>query len=191
MRVRLYVISAWSIIDPLYFFFTRLHYLEQTKKNDTIFRVRLTRYKGRLVVLSDGTMIKKNDVLVKIHLHNARLLKELQSIDTDFKKAMLLYKKVKESLPHLALYIQRHKNKGEIKGIIGITMLTKGCERLGFESYTISSPTYKWFKKLALYPIYLLSMSKLPPKGKKRPSPKYVFMSKESLYEKSELNKSG
>ncbi|SFD65892.1 hypothetical protein SAMN05428981_1011317 [Bacillus sp. OV194] len=59
MRLRFDFISAWNMIDPLYFFFTRLQYLEQTRVNTTIFRVRLTRYKGRAVVLSDGTCIKK------------------------------------------------------------------------------------------------------------------------------------
>ncbi|MGG1571988.1 YkoP family protein [Fictibacillus sp. NRS-1165] len=154
MRLRLYFISVWNMFDPLYYFFTRLQYLERTRVNTTIFRVRLTRYKGRTVVLSDGTCIKKNDVLVKIHLHNVQILKELQGMDNDLKKAMILYKKAKESLPYLALYIQRQKNEGEIKGIIGITMLNKGYERLGFEPYKISSRPYKWFKQLAHYPIF-------------------------------------
>ncbi|WP_318839092.1 YkoP family protein [Priestia endophytica] len=184
MRMRLFFISAWSTIDPLYYLCTRLHYIEQTRENANIFRVRLTRYKGREVILSDGTIIKKNDVLVKIHLHNVRLLKELQGFNNDLRKTMILYKKVKESLPHLALYIQRHENEKEIKGIVGITMLNKGCERLGFEPYTISSRTYKWFKQLALYPIYLLSTPKRPPKNRKTPSPKYLFMSKGSLLTK-------
>ncbi|WP_326847767.1 YkoP family protein [Priestia endophytica] len=157
MKLRLHLILIWSLIDPLYYFFTRLYYLEQTRENASIFQVRLTHYKGRKVVLSNGTIIRKNDILIKIHLHNVRLLKELQGIDNDVKKAMILYKNVKESLHHLALYIQRHKNTQEIKGITGITMLNKGCERLGFEPYIISSRMYKWFKHLTLYPIYFLS----------------------------------
>lgn len=97
---------------------------------------------------------------------------------------MILYKKIKASLPHLALYIQRHKNTQEIKGIIGITLLNKGCERLGFESYAISSRSYKWFKQLAFYPIYLLSTPKLILKDEKKTSPMYLFMSKECLLKK-------
>lgn len=59
-------------------------------------------------------MYKKNDVLVKIHLHNVQILKELHLMDNDLKKAIILYKKAKESLPYLALYIQRHKNEVQI-----------------------------------------------------------------------------
>lgn len=183
MRIRLYILSAWSTLDPLYYSFTRLHYLK-TKEQPTLFRVRLTRYKGREVVLSDGTMIKKNDVLVKIHLHNVQLLKELLTVNNDLKKAMILYKRVKESLPHLASYVYQHKDIDEIKGIIGITLLNKGCTRLGFEIFTILSPTYYRFKQLALFPIYYISTTRRSTKGKKAPSPNYLFMSKKSLLKK-------
>ncbi len=70
------LLSIWYLLDPLYFFFTRLTLIDKRQSN--VFRVRLTRYKGKDVILSDGTRIKKNDVLVKIHLHNVKLLKELR-----------------------------------------------------------------------------------------------------------------
>ncbi|PLR81780.1 hypothetical protein CVD25_11475 [Bacillus canaveralius] len=187
MRLRHYFLLAWSIIDPVYFFLSRLNYLDRTEEKAAIFRVRLTRYKGREVVLADGTKIKKNDVLIKIHLYNVRLLKELQHIENDVKKAVILYKKVKESLPYLALYVHQHKNNREIKGIIGITMINKGCERLGFEPHAISSRPYKWIKQLALYPIYLLSKSEIP-RGSKRPDPLYLFISKDSLLKKYRIH---
>lgn len=100
---------------------------------------------------------------------------------------MILYKKIKASLPHLALYIQRHKNTQEIKGIIGITLLNKGCERLGFESYAISSRSYKWFKQLAFYPIYLLSTPKLNSKGRKK-NFSHVFIYVKRMLVKKILN---
>ncbi|MBD1380654.1 hypothetical protein IC621_10475 [Bacillus sp. IB182487] len=177
--MKLYIISAWSILDPVYYTFTRLQYLKQTEKKKTIFRVRLTRYKGREVVLSDGTIIKKNDTLVKIHLHNVQLLKELYNINNDIKRAVVVYKKIKESLPYLASYVEQHKKKEQIKGIIGITMLNRGSERLGFESFSITSRLYIWFKQLALFPIFLISSSN--PARQKNKSPNYLFMSTKSL----------
>ncbi len=107
MKIKSYFISMWNTLDPIYFFFSRLHYLRQTGEDATVFRVRQMRYKGRMVILSDGTIIKKNDVLIKIHLHNVRLLKELQVIDNDLRRTKILYRKVKESLPQLALYVQK------------------------------------------------------------------------------------
>lgn len=178
-----HILKLWSIIDPIYFSFTRLQCLEQITGHSNIFRVRLTRYKGREVHLSDGTLIKKNDILVKIHLHNVRILSEVQCFD-DLKKSLFLYKKIQESLPDLAFYITHHKNHKQIKGIIGISFIDKGYKRFGFESFSCSSLSYIWFKRIALYPIHLLSRSKKNLKRKIIPTPHYLFMSKTTLCQK-------
>lgn len=177
------ILKLWSIIDPIYFSCTRLQCLEQITGHSNIFRVRLTRYKGREVQLSDGTLIRKNDTLVKIHLHNVRILREMQSFD-EFKKSVFLYKKVQESLPDLAFYISHHKNRNQIKGIIGISFIDKGYKRFGFESFPCSSLSYIWFKRLALYPIHFLSRTSRTSKKKRFPIPQYLFMSKNTLCKK-------
>ncbi|NGP45128.1 hypothetical protein G4V62_09230 [Bacillaceae bacterium SIJ1] len=182
--MKVYLITLWKLMDPLYYSCTRLQLLKDTKMQSSIFRVRLTCYKGQDITLTDGTVFRKNDVLIKIHLHNAQVLHELSGMNNELRRAMILYKKVQDSLPLLASYIRQHKNAHEIKGIIGITLLNKGCERLGFESYSITSRIYKSFKQLALYPIYLLSTTNPYVLGKNAPSPKYLFMSKANLFDK-------
>lgn len=181
--IRGYAISIWSFFDPVYFLFTRLTYLDQKDgSSGCIFRVRLTRYKGRTITLEDGTQFHKNDILIKIHLHNVRLLRELYQIDNDFRKVVYLYKKVQNSLPHVADYLEKHHQHSEIKGIIGITLLDKGCRKLGFEPFTIPNRWYRLFKLSALLPISLLSKG-----GEKRffnSKPHYLMMSKEQLYKR-------
>ena len=179
MRQRL--IQVWEMFDKAYLFCTRLECLEISKSYN-IFRVRLTHYKGKEVVLSDGTFIKKNDLLIKIHLHNVRILKEMQCLDKNINKSLFLYRRVQESLPDLAFFIINHKNNEQIKGVIGITLLDKGFKNLGFESVSISSLSYLWFKRIALYPIHYLSKSEHSSKRKK--APHYLFMSKDLICQK-------
>ncbi|MEI3607811.1 hypothetical protein SPD48_19175 [Pseudogracilibacillus sp. SE30717A] len=83
------------------------------------------------MVLADGT--NKNDTLVKIHLHNVQLLKEISTIKSELNKAKMIYHYVQNSLLEVVLYIQNNSGSNIIKGIIGISLLNKGCERLGFE----------------------------------------------------------
>jgi len=168
------------IIDPIYFHLTRLQYVKQ-KQN--IFRVRLTHYKGYPIQLKDGTCINKNDLLIKIHFHNVKLLRELYKAKDEFQKAVLLYKMVKDSLPELARYIQNHSKSKEIKGIIGITSIKIGSNRLGFEIYTIKNRFYRKLKWLAFYPIYFLS-SGINHNKKKHADPLYFFMSKDYLIQR-------
>jgi hypothetical protein len=180
----MYLLSVWNLLDPLYYSLTRLTYLDGgCGKTDNIFRVRLTSYKGREVTLADGTRIRKNDLLVKIHFYNVALLKKLLPINSDLKKGKLIYTSVAASLPGLAEYVKRHPRSEEIKGVIGITHLNRGCSQLGFETVEIISRLYKCFKWCTLLPIYLLSVSE-PLKTFKKNSPKYLFMAKSVLMEK-------
>ncbi|MGN8647031.1 YkoP family protein [Gracilibacillus sp. HCP3S3_G5_1] len=185
MKIKLYVLTLWSVIDPIYFMFTRLTYIDDLKDSDrNIFRVRLTRYKGKESILSDGTVIRKNDVLIKIHLHNTRLMKRVKSINSDVRKAMVIHKSVEKSLPQLAEYINNHANFHEIKGIIGITMLNRGSSKLGFDAVEINNRFYRYFKCIALLPIYWLSVTSISIHNLKKHTPCYLFMSKEKLLEK-------
>lgn len=180
--IRQFCIAGWNIIDPIYFRFTRLHHIKKRCGKKTIMRVRLTRYKGRDIILSDGTLICKNDVLVKVHLHNVKLLSELMQYKNDLRRGKIIYSKVKDALPAVVDYIQLCNEFKEIKGIIGITTLYRGCKKLGFEPHPIKSLLYKKFKQTALMPIYLLSSNSR--RGKSFPEPMYLIMSKAILLQK-------
>ncbi|MEH7387226.1 hypothetical protein V7147_17695 [Bacillus sp. JJ1521] len=177
-RMKLCVITIWTILDPIYYAFTRLTYVEDKE----ILRVKVTKYKGRSCVLEDGTEIKKNDLLIKIHLHNVILLRQLLGIKGETSKARLIYKQVKQALPGVADYIQNHPKKNEIKGIVGITALNKGSRRLGFESIAISNKIYLWFKLIVFLPMYCMAVSNLSKQSIQR-HPMYLFMSKNTLFE--------
>jgi hypothetical protein len=183
--LRNYLISIWSIFDPIYYLFTSKKNL--TSHEGNIFRVRLTKYKGKNFVLSDGTMINKNDLLLKIHLHNIKLLKEFKNMKSELKKARMIYNYVKNSLPEMDRFIQNHQDSSKIKGIIGITTLYKGSEKLGFEVFDLTNPIYKWFKQITLLPIGMLSSEKISVITIwKTHKPSYLFMSTGKL---SKMNK--
>ncbi len=173
-----YLMNAWIYLDPLYFKCTRLQYLEETNKTNTILRVRVTRYKGASFTLLDGTVITKNDLLLKVHLHNVRMLKELDGVTSEMKRAVYIYHMMKRSLPRLATYLSTHQNHEQIKGIIGITSLSSGVGKLGFETAPIKNSFYRTYKKITLLPINYIA-------GKKRigKDPVYLFMSKQHLLE--------
>lgn len=180
MGIRVTVLWIWKLFDPIFYFFSRLHYIGDKNNHPSVFRVRLTKYKGRNLILTDGTIICKNDLLLKIHLHNVRLLSELVKIKNDLKRARVMYKYVLTSMPVLANYLQNHPNEEKIKGIIGITTLNRGVNTLGFECFTPGSKWYRFIKKLGQLPIFFLSASSMKNLQKHRLT--YLFISKEKLY---------
>ncbi len=178
MWFKAFALSIWSVIDPMYYACTRLKCIEH--EGGSTFRVRITSFRGRHVLLSDGTMIKKGDVLLKIHLHNVMLLKNMMSIKSEIKKGKILYRLIEKSLPDLAEYVRNHPKRHDIKGIIGITMLNRGGSGLGFETIQISNVLYKWIKYATMMPIYFVSANN-PLRNLKKQTPAYLFMSKDVL----------
>ncbi|SET09997.1 hypothetical protein SAMN05216389_105162 [Oceanobacillus limi] len=177
-----YLLGVWNTIDPIYYTLTRLNYLPNSDEKPCVFRVRLTRYKGSTVTLEDGTTIHKNDLLLKIHLHNVRILNEIQSVNSEVRRAVFIYHMVKRSLPTLAQYVHLHPKNEDIKGVIGITTLHKGVEHLGFEVFGIKNQYYRLYKKLTFTPINLLASTS------QHGEPAYLFMSKNDLIKKYATN---
>lgn len=179
--MRAFFFNIWAFIDPIYIYLCNIKHLRNENKKHNIIRVRLTKYKGREVVLSCGQTIKKNDLLIKIHLYNTELLKEMFSIKNDVRKALLIHKHMEESMPSLATYIKQHEKYDDIKGIIGITMINRGYRKLGFESFSMKSRLYRWFKTLRLFPISLLFVTEPATSFKKKHGINYLFMSKQKI----------
>ncbi|GIN41731.1 MULTISPECIES: YkoP family protein [Heyndrickxia] len=184
MFIRHSIISLWTLFDPFYHLVRRLKYIGTFQNRKAVFRVKLTKYKGKDFLLSDGTLITKNDRLLKIHLHNVRILKEVIKVNDSLHRTRAIYRMVEQSMPILAMFLENHRRVDDIKGIIGITMLNKGVKKLGFELMYPENGFYIHFKRISQMPIYLLSTTSLSIKKIKRKKPTYLLMSKEQLFEK-------
>ncbi|QKY69922.1 hypothetical protein [Lentibacillus sp. CBA3610] len=174
-----YLLTLWNTFDPIYYNFTRLHHVADHEHNKTIFRVRLTKYKGKTVVLKDGTTIHKNDLLLKIHLHNVRMIRELKQVKSEMKKAILLYHMIRNDLQCLSRYVEKHPRRYAIKAIIGITALHKGTERLGFETFSLQNRYYRLVKQLTFSLIGFIANTA------NHNVPVYLFMSTNQLLDYS------
>nr|WP_251032305.1 hypothetical protein [Mesobacillus foraminis] len=133
-------------------------------------------------MLSDGVTISKKDFLLKIHLHNIRLLLESPGNSNELSKGRGIFSQV-YSMPLLAEFILNHPEEARIKGIIGITLINKGFGPL-FECIQPENKLYNWFKKTQQLPIYLLSCSKVSVSNIKSHHPVYLMMPKGKLMEK-------
>jgi hypothetical protein len=182
MYVKSCVLWIWKMFDPIYYLFTRLQYIEPRPLRN-IFRVRILKYRGSPIAASDGTCIRPGDMLIKIHLHNVRLLHALIPLRSDIERGKYIFRSVQASLPGLADYIRNHPRKEEIKGIIGVTLLNKGCAHLGFETHPIENKWFRMVKWVTQSMICLLFVTQ-PMKTFRRQSIKFLVMSKKTLLER-------
>lgn len=179
MEVRSWFLNVWKWIDPIYYAFTRLERI-QSDSEKNVFRVRLMRYRGKEVHFPDGSSLKKGDLVLKIHLHNVFILQEMFNMKNELARAKWLYKMVLDSLPGLCQYVRQHVKSDQIKGIVGITLLNRGSETLGFQRVPLTHPLFRLYKWMTLLPIHLLSADK-PLRSLKKHHPVYLCMSKKLL----------
>jgi hypothetical protein len=175
-------LKIWTLLDGLYFSCSRLHYVNQEENN--IFRVKLITYRGRKISLANGNWIQANDLMVKIHLHNCLLMSEIAHIKSGIKRALYIYQRVESSLPGLADFIAKHPKAESIKGILGVTILSRGVEHLGFEVKEIPNLYYQKMRQLYMKPLFILSSSNHIKGSWKKDKfvPKFLVMSKDQIF---------
>ncbi|WP_274361792.1 YkoP family protein [Paenibacillus thermotolerans] len=183
MNAKTLVLAIWNLIDPIYFRCSRLQNVGDSGTVRNILRVRLSTYRGKNITLSDGTDINRGDILVKIHLHNVELLRNMLYINNEVVKGKLIYRRMEASLPKLAEYVINHPKADRIKAVMGISMLGKGSQFLGFETHPLTSHYYKVLKWLMQFALYALFVSQ-PYKSFRRQSIRYLMMSKRTLLER-------
>jgi hypothetical protein len=178
------LLVLWGIWDRLYVVCTRLRYIEE-KKN--VFRIVLLRYRGETLRTAGGGIIRKGDLIVKLHLHNYYLATLFHGLRNETRMVLILRQQILRSLPQLASYLKQLPYADQIKGIVGTTMLAKGVEHLGF---SVSEVPLTWFFRYKRW--YLKWMIRLiHPEGAKRVKDhdnqlklSRVYMSTEELFQR-------
>lgn len=181
--------SWWQRLgQKLDFTITRLLKFQHLYHQDgrpTLLSIRLRCYRGKPLVLSDGTLLQPGDAIGEIHFNN-RVLKGIIRDKKDLAQTgfigLSVLKELKQSLTVLARWVSTRKGESP-KAIMGLTVLHRGAERLGF---TVCDPPpllkklARWYQGwlLALYhPHGLLRVKRY----RQKIAPKIVAMGTEEL----------
>ncbi len=153
------------------------------KGRSTVFRVALCKFKGKQQPLPDGTVIKKGDLVVDLHLNNS-FFKRFGEKNELSMLGLLAKHKIQQDLPAVARWIAENPRAAKIKAITGITILHRGSQHVGFHSFDL--PPLRSFL-IRLYESMLLIM--FHPSGyrriirhRKKLIPKLLVMSKKELF---------
>lgn len=153
------------------------------KGRPTVFRVALRKFKEKQLPLPDGTILKKGDLVVELHLNNT-FFKQFGERNELSMLGLLAKHKVQEDLPAIAGWIAANPRHDEIKAITGLTIIHRGSRLVGFHTFDL--PPLKSFL-IRLYESMVLVM--LHPSGYRRITrywkkltPKLLVMSKIELF---------
>jgi len=176
------LLNLWRVWDMIYYSFSRLQYV---KKNENLFRIVLLPYWGSELKTKNGHTIVKDDLVIKLHIHNLRLAEIIHQKKDAKALGLLLLREIRKSLPGLAQFVANHPRADEIRGVVGTTFLHRGAENLGFSTM---EPLSSIYKAKTYYLKWMLRI--MHPDGKARLNKendnltiKRVFISKEELFD--------
>ncbi|HAU32600.1 MAG: Polysaccharide deacetylase [Desulfotomaculum sp. 46_296] len=155
------------------------------KDRPTVFRIALRKFGGKQLPLPDGTILKKGDLVVDLHLNNS-FFKQFGEKNEISMLGLLAKQKILQDLPAVAGWIAANPRRDEIKAITGLTIIHRGSQQVGFQTFDL--PPLRSFL-IRLYESMLLVM--LHPAGyrritrhRKKLIPKLLVMSKKELFSK-------
>lgn len=148
-----FLLFWWGIWDFIYYSCNRMEYVS---KESNLFRIVKKKYRGPSLQTSTGEWIRRGDKILKLHIHNYRLAKELQKYPPNKSLAIYLKRNIQESLEGLSQYVQKLPDRDEIKGVIGTSLLNRGAEKFGFATYEVDRTFYFIVKQFLYKVIYLM-----------------------------------
>lgn len=124
-------VKVWLLYEGLVHKVLRLN----TIKGYTtpFFHYRLVKHTGKSIHLNDGNVVNKGDLVAELHFDNTQLSSIAFQSKSMLTTALRLIKETERNLPLLAHEICSHPQKNDIKAVMGITMINRGADRLGFE----------------------------------------------------------
>ncbi|TCT14683.1 hypothetical protein EDC18_105165 [Natranaerovirga pectinivora] len=119
-------LGKWELIPN-----TRLEYFYLSKH----------RYKGKDKILEDGSIIKKGDEVIEMHVNNSKM-EELGS------RLKEIFKALDEELRLLAIALEENEKYKNVKGLWARTVLYPITEKRGFETQEIKGTYMFGFLKI-------------------------------------------
>lgn len=171
-------IYLWEIWERLYF---KLAHIIELDDSESILHFSINTYKGRPLVLQDGTVIEKGDKFIELHLLNRNVSNILGRHNSLMGASKEIERRLIYSFNKILEYIER--NNIRVKAMHGVTVLYRLAEKKNFDIFDFN-PFIRAFiniyEKFLLVIYHPLGFKRLATKGRKL-IPKSIWISLKSL----------
>ena len=141
-----FVLLLWPAVDRL---LRVIHHIKPLKAyHSGIVSLDIRHYKGRTVVLNDGSKVKTGDTIIELHLNNA-WFKRRRKLDI---KASQSTREILGCFEQDLRFLAQQVVNGKFEGVValhGSTLLHAGAKRLGFQVEEL--PPSLWKKGASFY----------------------------------------
>ncbi|MGM1046708.1 Peptidoglycan/xylan/chitin deacetylase, PgdA/CDA1 family [Paenibacillus uliginis N3/975] len=170
------VVSLWLLWEKV---FHVLFQLETVTPKDPMLHFRPISYQGKAVTMDDGTRLEKGDQVLELHFDNKKLFHIGSRSRSEMQLAIQMIRAMQKDLPTLANMVLERPEYMDIKGLYGVTMISRGPEQFGFHVQDLPQGLFassaRIYLKILLSIIHPRGQSRLK-EGSKKMEPKLLMM---------------
>lgn len=173
--------QLWSVIDS---FIRLLSGIRDFNGKNSIWRIALRTYHGKDWPMPGGSVLKRGEPYLELHLNNDRLLSLINENTLLERATIIALREVRSGLPLLMEFLNSSEKYGKVNIILGITLLHRGLGRIGFTTLDMQPGLVQTM--IGIYQRWLLAV--FHPDGFKglksyrfKLTPKYVVMTRQEL----------
>jgi peptidoglycan-N-acetylglucosamine deacetylase len=174
------LVRLWMLWENLFHFLFRL---QPVGVGDS-FNYRIRKYSGPAVELRDDKRLKPGDYVMEMHFDNRMLFELAMNSRSSVHIAIRLIRETEGILPYLARALDDAPNGEKVVALFGVSMIHRGSEGLGFQTFEMPKGIFAWMTNLYLR--FMLSV--INPEGGKRVkdygvrlTPRMLVMAREDL----------
>jgi hypothetical protein len=176
-----FVLLLWPVLDRL---LKVIYHIRPLRADGNgIVSLDIRHYKGRAIVLNDGSKVKTGDPIIELHLNND-WFKRRRKLNI---KASQSTREILGCLEQDLRFLAQQVIDGKFEGVValrGSTLLYAGAKRLGFQVEELPPSLWKkgaYFYMAGLMQIYHLRASEAPKRRGKTWELKEVWLSRAAL----------
>ncbi|CAM3982157.1 polysaccharide deacetylase family protein [Cohnella lubricantis] len=174
------VVWAWMQWERLFHVMFRLHPVG----DGSFMHYRIIKYGGPDLVLRDQSRIQRGDLVAEMHFDNEAMYRIGMQSKSALQIALRLIRETKVALPDISRQLEVIHREKNVKAIFGISMVNRGAEGLGFDTFPLQpglfSKMTNWYLKLLMSIIHPDGKAKVK-RQREKLEPRMILMSREML----------
>lgn len=140
------IVAAWMQYEKLFHFVFRL----RPVGDGSSFNYRIRRYSGPDVTLHDSQTLRSGDHIMELHFENKMLFETGMNARSPVQVGLRLIREVERALPDLGRALGTAPNGDKVKALYGVSMIHRGSEQLGFQTFELPRGLFAWTTNIYL-----------------------------------------
>ncbi|XID95457.1 polysaccharide deacetylase family protein [Paenibacillaceae bacterium WGS1546] len=180
--VKKVVVGLWMLWEKAFHAIFRLRPVGEKQ----FFNYRIRSYSGPPLDLKRGRTLRSGDAIMEIHFDNQMLFDMGMKSKNSLQLAIRIVREIERTLPDMAKELTVAPNGDKVKALYGVSMIHRGSESLGFETFELPKGPFSWLTNLYLR--FLIRV--IHPSGNERVrehgdalNPRMLIMERETLLE--------